>query len=159
MGGGGESDEGLDASHLSVGEAVNLTLGDAGTAWDSADSNTLNAWHFGDDTLIPALNYADYDGAGTVFDCSQFPANACKTLPLTLTLLPGQRAESRSSQKSGGPSPMPIPTTPSPGGGGGGGGSLGLWALVALALAHPLGSWRRRPRHSRAPSHLSDPLA
>ena len=33
---------------------------------------------------------------------------------------------------------------------GGGGGSLGLWALVALALAHPLGLWRRRPRHSRA---------
>ena len=45
------------------------------------------------------------------------------------------------------------------GGSGGGGGSLGLWALVALALAHPLGPWRRRPRHSRAPSHLPNPLA
>ena len=31
------------------------------------------------------LNYADYDGTGTVFDCSQFPAGACGTL------LPGQR--------------------------------------------------------------------
>ena len=36
------------------------------------------------------------------------------------------------------------------GGGGGGGGSVGLWALVALALAHPLGPRRRRGRHSRA---------
>ena len=52
-----------------------------------------------------------------------------------------------------------CPTSTVGGGGGGGGGSLGLWALVALALAHPLGPWRRRPRHSRAPSHLSDPLA
>ena len=46
----------------------------------------------------------------------------------------------------------PGPGGPDPGGtdSGDGGGSLGLWALVALALAHPLGLWRRRPRHSRA---------
>ena len=43
----------------------------------------MGAWDFGTDEQIPALNYADYDGVGTVFDCRQFPAGACETpLPL-----------------------------------------------------------------------------
>ena len=46
---------------------------------------TSGAWDFGTDVQIPALNYADYDGAGTVFVCSQFPAGVCGAL------LPGQR--------------------------------------------------------------------
>ncbi len=29
---------------------------------------------------MPALNYADYDGGGAVFDCDRFPAGACGTL-------------------------------------------------------------------------------
>ena len=67
--------------------AAELTAANAGSAWNSAVDNTLDAWHFGTGEQIPALNYADYDGAGTVFDCSQFPANACTPTP---TLLPGQ---------------------------------------------------------------------
>ena len=40
----------------------------------------------------PVLNYADYDGDGAVFDCDQFPANACGTLlRRTLSLRPSQR--------------------------------------------------------------------
>ena len=55
-------------------------------AWNDADSNTLGAWDFGIDSQIPALNYADYDGPDDdVFDCNQFPVDACGTL------LPGQR--------------------------------------------------------------------
>ena len=57
----------------------------AGTSWNAAESNTLDAWYFGDGTQIPALNYADYDGGGDVFACADFPAGACGTL------LPGQR--------------------------------------------------------------------
>ena len=65
--------------------AAQLAADNAGSAWNSADSNTLGAWDFGTDEQIPALNYADYDGdTGAVFDCDQFPANACGTL------LPGQ---------------------------------------------------------------------
>ena len=69
-----------------VSTADQLTAANAGSDWNSAVSNTLGAWDFGTDVQIPALNYADYDGAGTVFDCSQFPANACPPP----TLLPGQ---------------------------------------------------------------------
>ena len=46
-------------------------------SWNSADNNTFGAWDFGTNTQIPALNYADYDGTGGVFDCGHFPANAC----------------------------------------------------------------------------------
>ena len=34
------------------------------TSWNSASSNTLDAWDFGDPTQIPVLRYADYDGTG-----------------------------------------------------------------------------------------------
>ena len=357
---GGES-VGSDGSTKpeGVSTATQLTLANAGASWDSTDTLTSGAWDFGTDEQIPALNYADYDGAGTVFDCSQFPAGACGTLILgqrqlsvrltlagaasvaegtrvtlsaelssvvasetvvrlvvvaggagtaatadivikgdvfsltiaagatlgmteftvldddidegfeilvidiaagddlfsdqiievtirdddtrgveisttSLNLTEGERGSYTvvlTSQPNTG-SVTVIPTSSDParvsiedisdlvfsaenwhitrtvqiitspdsggdtevaithqvvadvggdysgetaadvvvtveeGGGGngggndgGGGGSLGLWALVALALAHPLGPWRRRPRHSRAPSHLSDSLA
>ena len=62
-----------------VGTEAQLTEANAGSAWNGADSNTLGAWDFGTDEQFPALNYADYDGPGTVFDCSQFPAGACET--------------------------------------------------------------------------------
>ena len=75
-GGGG----GADGSPP-VSTAAQLTAVNAGSAWNSADSNTLGAWNFGTDEQIPALNYADYDGPGsTVFDCGQFPAGVCGTL-------------------------------------------------------------------------------
>ena len=68
-----------------VGTAAQLTAANAGMSWNDASSNTWGAWDFGDETQIPALNYADYDGGGDVFACADFPAGACGTL------LPGQR--------------------------------------------------------------------
>ncbi len=65
---GGESG-GLDGTPGSVSSATGLTAANAGSAWNSADSHTLGAWDFGTDGQIPALNYADYDGTGTVFVC------------------------------------------------------------------------------------------
>ena len=68
-----------------------MTAIKAGITWNSATNNTLGAWDFGTDVQIPALNYADYDGVDlAVFDCGQFPANACGTL------LPGQDEASAS---------------------------------------------------------------
>ena len=98
---GGES-VGSDGSTKpqGVSTAAQLTAANAGSAWNSAANNTLGAWDFGTDVQIPALNYADYDGTGTVFDCSQFPANACDTL--TPTLLPGQDEASASGPSAAG---------------------------------------------------------
>ena len=79
---GGES-VGSDGSTKpqGVSTAAQLTAdpANAGSTWNSAVNNTLGAWDFGTDVQIPALNYADYDDPGTVFDCSQFPANTCDT--------------------------------------------------------------------------------
>ena len=90
---GGEA-VGLDGSTKpqGVSTAAQLTEANAGSAWNSAVDNSLGAWDFGTDEQIPALNYADYDGPGTVFDCSQFPANACDPP----TLLPSQADASAS---------------------------------------------------------------
>ena len=78
-----------------VSTAAQLTAANAGSSWNNANNNTLGAWDFGDETQIPALNYADYDGAGVVFDCGpnpgHFPANACGTL------LPGQIDQAEAS--------------------------------------------------------------
>ena len=87
--------------HPTLTQAVQLTADNAGPAWNDAGSNTLGAWDFGDETQIPALNYADYDGDGDVFGCDPnpgFPANVCGTL------LPGQDEASVS-----GPSPALKP--------------------------------------------------
>ena len=46
-----------------ITSATGLTLTDAGSAWNAAASNTLDAWDFGTASQPPALNYADYDGA------------------------------------------------------------------------------------------------
>ena len=63
-----------------VAEPADLTA-NAGTSWNAAANNTLDAWDFGTDSQIPALKYADYDGGGNTFDCSQFPAGVtCGTL-------------------------------------------------------------------------------
>ncbi len=82
--------------------ATQLSAANAGSAWNAADSQTLGAWDFGTDEQLPALNYADYDGAGAgaVFDCDQFPVDACGTL------LPGQDAAS-----AGGPSAVEFGDT------------------------------------------------
>ncbi len=67
-----------------VPSAAELTATHAGSSWNAADSNTLGAWDFGSDEQIPVLNYADYDGSGSVFHCAHFPPGACGTF------LPGQ---------------------------------------------------------------------
>ena len=82
--------------------ARQLTLTNAGAIWNDADSDTLNAWDFGDSSQDPALRYADYDGpSGNDYHCGN---NAILTgiptvvaapggpLPVTCgeTLLPGQ---------------------------------------------------------------------
>ena len=80
--------EGTDGLPIrGVSTAAQLTAANAGTSWNDAGSNTFGAWDFGTDWQVPALNYADYDKDADVFDCGQFPANACGTL------LPGQTDE------------------------------------------------------------------
>ena len=81
-----------------VGTAAQLTAANAGPSWNNAGNNTLDAWDFGTETQIPALKYGDYDDGGAVFDCGQFPANACGTP------LPGQQRDGGGPDL--GPSPM-----------------------------------------------------
>ena len=100
---------GTDGSDKPAGVkvAAQLTAANAGSSWDGASSNTLGAWDFGTDNLLPALNYADYDGEGPAFDCVQlstgFPAGACGTL------LPGQEGVGV-RQAPGSPAPRPGAT-------------------------------------------------
>ena len=62
----------------------------AGSKWNSAADDTLNAWDFGDGTQAPALKYADYDGDGTVYSCGNLPSDTFTTAECG-TLIPGQR--------------------------------------------------------------------
>ena len=90
----------VDGTAITMAEQ--LTLANAGTTWNSAAHDTLDAWDFGDDTEIPALRYADYDGPGTDYSCGDndiftgIPTVAASpTGPIPIecgkTLLPGQR--------------------------------------------------------------------
>ena len=73
-----------------------ITDRDIYDSWKAAGSNTLMAWDFGNGVQTPAINYADYDGAGNRFHCegaASPPAGAilipeCST---AATLIPGQR--------------------------------------------------------------------
>ncbi len=82
----GEPPTGVDA-------ATELTADNAGARWNSAASDTMNAWDFGTAAQTPALRYADYDGDGTDYSCDMFP----DTLPdgssivCGTTLIPGQK--------------------------------------------------------------------
>ena len=154
-----------------VRTAAQLTAANAGAAWDSADRNTLGAWNFVNDAPIPILNYADYDGDGAVFDCDQFPANACGTLlRRTLFLRPSQRDGVGSDNVGNGPDTDNGGNGPDTDNGGNGpdtggvssdngGGSLGLWALAALALPLLLGLRRRRRRLIRDAAVAGQKLA
>ena len=73
--GGIVSPDGTPPSGVSV--AADLTLALAGSSWNADSSNTMGAWDFGTPSQPPVLRYGDYDGAGTVFDCSQAPTGAC----------------------------------------------------------------------------------
>ena len=85
-----------------ITSATQLTLDNAGTIWNDADSDTLNAWDFGTTTQSPALRYADYDGTENddyhCGDNNKFTgiptvvASPSGPLPVncSTTLLPGQ---------------------------------------------------------------------
>ena len=60
------------------------------TTWSNAADNTLNAWVFGTG-VTPKLRYADYDGAGTTYDCSLFLSSV--TCGASGEQLPGQPAQ------------------------------------------------------------------
>ena len=75
----------------------------AASEWNDDDQNTQDAWHFGTTGQAPALQYADYDGAGTEYGCgtttgtiatipSVIPDGAGGTITIVCgtTLLPGQ---------------------------------------------------------------------
>ena len=72
--------------------ATALTSTNAGAQWNAADDDTLNAWDFGSATQTPAVRFADYDGAGTDYDCDMFPATLPGGVAITCgtTLIPGQ---------------------------------------------------------------------
>ncbi len=75
-----------------VTSPVDLTAANAGARWNAADDDTLNAWDFGSGSQTPALRFADYDGAGTDYDCDMFPATlpGGATITCGTTLIPGQ---------------------------------------------------------------------
>ena len=74
----------VDGTAITMAEQ--LTLTNAGTIWNDADNDTLNAWHFGDSSQAPALRYADYDGPGTDYHCGN---NAMLTGIPTVVAAPG----------------------------------------------------------------------
>ena len=45
----------------------------AGASWNNAGDSTLGAWNFGNNSQLPALVYADYDGSGNVHSCDNYP--------------------------------------------------------------------------------------
>ena len=72
--------------------ATALTAANAGAQWNVAASDTMDAWDFGSATQTPAVRFADYDGAGTDYDCDMFPATlpGGATITCGTTLIPGQ---------------------------------------------------------------------
>ena len=62
----------------------NLDEDNTPTSW------ALGAWDFGSSSQTPALKYADYDGVGTEYSCSNYPSTS-PTLICGTTLLGGQR--------------------------------------------------------------------
>ena len=86
---------------MGVTSATDLTAStasNAGTSWNDASKNTLNAWDFGNASQPPAIRYADYDGSGTTYRCDQFPATVPgTTIPLVCgtTLVGGDAAQGR----------------------------------------------------------------
>ena len=52
----------------------------------------MDVWDFGSGSQTPAVRFADYDGAGTDYDCDMFPATlpGGATITCGTTLIPGQ---------------------------------------------------------------------
>ena len=102
-------DGAVGASGSGIAGARQLTAPGTGATtavaseWNDDDQNTQDAWHFGTTGQAPALQYADYDGAGTEYGCgtttgtiatipSVIPTVRAGTITIVCgtTLLPGQ---------------------------------------------------------------------
>ena len=90
---------------LGIGSGPNgvrlLTSGNTPAAWNSASSNTQNAWTFGAITDIPTLRYADYDDTGNTYGCGS-SSTASNVIPAT-------------APNGSGPIAVTCGTTPLPG--------------------------------------------
>ena len=93
--------------HLSFGAAPAANT-NVPASWNQAGSSTLGAWHLGVASQVPAINYADYDGAaigtapsytsGHLFHCADDTSNTAPAGAALVTgdcatpsLIPGQR--------------------------------------------------------------------
>ncbi len=72
--------------------ASGLTAENAGTPWNYTTHNTLGVWDFGDQSQLPALRYADYDGSRANYSCDDFPETLPDNSPIIcgVTRIPGQ---------------------------------------------------------------------
>ena len=84
--------DGVDYTRFSSMSTCTATVKTASNwltiSWNDAGDNTQDAWVFATGKA-PRLRYADYDGAGTDFDCSMFPA----TVNCGTDEIPGQPAQ------------------------------------------------------------------
>ena len=75
---GSGATDGVDYTRFNSMAACTATMKEASNwltvSWNDAGDNTQNAWVFATGKA-PRLRYADYDGTGTEFDCSMFPAS------------------------------------------------------------------------------------
>ena len=96
----------MGGTHASAGDGsppagvTGLTATNAGSVWDAAASNTLDAWDFGDSNQPPALLYNDYDGTGGANDIDYCALFAAANTPCG-TLIPGQRTATTPQLGSG----------------------------------------------------------
>ena len=90
-----------------ITSAADLTSINVPASWNATANRTAGAWDFRTSSQLPALNYADYDGAtagtagsytsGHLFHCASDSANApddAILIPNCDTLIAGQRAQS-----------------------------------------------------------------
>ncbi len=83
-----------------VTSAIQLISTNVPSSWDDVTKNTKGAWNFGSSSETPALNYADYDGVGNKYYCTNAERPTagtpipipCNTMfPNTVSpLIPGQ---------------------------------------------------------------------
>ena len=90
---------GSDDRPAGVTQASQLASANVPSSWSQASSNTLGAWDFGTALQVPALSYADYDGAARhIFHCAGDdapPPDGAVAIPGCAgapALIPGQRA-------------------------------------------------------------------
>ena len=87
--GGTELPNGVTSAKDLKGDSMDATTY-AGATWNNASFihdfytfSTLGAWDFGNNMQDPALVYADYDGGGSAYACSDYPT----TIPGTMTTI------------------------------------------------------------------------